>query len=64
MVDLKRVDLIARALGVLDAAGVAVAWTHYGDGATMDVVRVVTDRYTAVHAELCGRVPHAALLDA
>ncbi len=64
MVDLKRVDLIARALGVLDAAGVAVAWTHYGNGATMDAVRAVTDRYTAVHAELCGRVPHAALLDA
>ena len=64
MVDLKRVDLIARALGVLDAAGIAVAWTHYGDGATMDAVRAVTDRYAAVHAELCGRVPHAALLDA
>ena len=30
----------------------------------MDAVRAVTDRYTAVHAELCGRVPHAALLDA
>lgn len=60
--EVKRVELLARALRILDGEGHDVAWTHYGDGLLMDAVRREVSGFSSVKAELRGWVPNAELL--
>ncbi len=60
--EVKRVELLAQALRVLDGEGREVVWTHYGDGALMDVVRREVEGLSSVRVELRGWLPNAELL--
>lgn len=56
VIDIKRVELIARALG---ACGVPLKWTHFGDGPSMaDVRAICRELPDRVETNLSGQVPH------
>lgn len=62
VVDIKRVGLLAEALGQLDVSDVRIAWTHYGDGPMLSEVKKVAERYRFVEAMFPGKVDNAELL--
>lgn len=59
----KRVELIAEALGILDQRGVRVEWTHYGDGPELDAVKAKTEGLHNVRCGFPGNIPNKTLLD-
>lgn len=63
VVGIKRVELLARALGELDDRGVRISWTHYGDGPLLPDVKKVAEGYRVVEAAFPGNVDNAELLD-
>lgn len=60
--DIKRVTLIADALRILDARGVGIEWTHYGDGPELSAVKARTQGFCSVNCLFPGNVPNAELL--
>lgn len=63
VVPVKRVGIIADAMTLLDANGMNIEWTHYGDGEQLAGVKAKAMRLSHVHAEFPGNVPNAALLE-
>ncbi|GAB4311637.1 MAG: hypothetical protein Kow00127_01670 [Bacteroidales bacterium] len=60
VIPLKRVDMIAEALALLDFD---VEWIHFGDGEMMDKVADITATFPAnVKAVLKGRQPHSEII--
>lgn len=63
MVDIKRVELIADAVRILDQRGIAVSWTHFGDGPIMDKLKSMCSNFAKCKVWFRGNVPNKALLD-
>lgn len=61
LIPLKRVDVIARAIGMLN---IPVKWIHFGDGPEMDSIVNITESYPSwINAELRGHVQNIELLE-
>lgn len=63
VVDVKRVSLIARAVSLLDARGMAVDWVHYGDGPLVDEAREICSNLERSTARFAGNLPNSNLLE-
>lgn len=63
MIKVKRVDLLAEAISLLDREGRRIEWTHYGDGPEMGAVKDSASRYENVKAFFPGNLPNVDLLD-
>ena len=59
----KRVTLIADALRILDARGIDIEWTHYGDGPELSAVKARIQGFRSVSCCFPGNVPNAELLN-
>lgn len=59
----KRVALIADALSILDDRGIAIEWTHFGDGPELGAVRAKVQGFRNVRCRFPGNVPNAELLN-
>lgn len=62
-VPVKRLDLVAGAMALLDEQGAHVRWTHYGNGPDLAAVREKAKSFKHVAADFPGNVPNAELLD-
>lgn len=62
IVDVKRVPLLAKAVTLLDAEGLRVEWTHYGDGPQLEEARAACSLLTHSTAKFAGALPNDALL--
>lgn len=62
IVDVKRVPLLAKAITLLDAEGLRVEWTHYGDGPQLEEARVACSLLSRSTAKFAGALPNDALL--
>lgn len=62
VVDVKRVPLLAKAITLLDAEGLCVEWTHYGDGPQLEEVRAACSSLTRSTARFAGALPNDELL--
>lgn len=61
--DVKRVTLIADALGILDARDIDIEWTHYGDGPELNAVKERVQGFRGINCRFPGNVPNARLLN-
>lgn len=59
----KRVALIADALSILDGRGIAIEWTHFGDGPELGAVRARVQGFRSISCRFPGNVPNAELLN-
>ena len=59
----KRVPLIAEAMGILDREGLLLRWRHYGAGPETDAVRGIIEHFSTIDARLMGFTEHGALLN-
>lgn len=64
VVDVKRVDVMAEAVGLLDRQGMSVRWTHFGDGPLMSEVKSICKGLNPSTVDFRGNCPNAALLRA
>lgn len=63
VVGLKRVDMIAHALGLLEGSGLALSWTHLGGGEKLDELRAVAKKLSWMDVDLRGAVPNSDVYD-
>lgn len=61
---IKRVPLIAEAMGILDEEGFRLRWRHYGSGPEMGIVQDAIKNFKYIDAKLLGYVEHEAMLNA
>lgn len=61
--DVKRVKLLAEALGILDNKKVSIEWTHYGDGICLPSIKDMTSGYRYVTSRFPGNLPNQLLLE-
>lgn len=59
----KRVALMADALSILDGRGIAIEWTHFGDGPELGAVRAKVQGFRNIRCRFPGNVPNAELLN-
>lgn len=59
----KRVTMLAEALGILDSRGLELEWTHFGDGPKLPAVKEMTERFGTVSCRFAGNVANATLLE-
>lgn len=64
VVDVKRVNLIAEAIIILEWHGISVSWTHFGDGPLMGDLKSICEKFTSSRVDLRGNLPNAELLSA
>lgn len=64
VVDVKRVNLIAEAVVILERRGVSVSWTHFGDGPLMGDLKSSCEKFAKSRADLRGNLPNSELLAA
>lgn len=62
VIKLKRVGLLASALSILDAKGIRLYWTHYGDGPELAEVKKKCSTFSSVVAEFPGSVSNKEIL--
>lgn len=63
VIGLKRVDLIARALELLEDSGLCLEWTHLGGGEKFDELCAVAAPLSWMRVDLCGAVPNSAVYE-
>lgn len=61
--DVKRVTMLAEALGMLDLQGVEIEWTHFGDGPKLPAVKEMAERFGTVCCRFAGNVANATILE-
>lgn len=59
----KRVAMTADALSILDGRGIAIEWTHFGDGPELGAVRAKVQGFRNIRCRFPGNVPNAKLLN-
>lgn len=62
VVSLKRVGMIANALGLLVQQGFELEWTHFGDGPELNAVKEIAQVF-GIQASFPGNISNAKLLD-
>ena len=63
VVGLKRVDLIAHALELLEGSELQLEWTHLGGGEKLDELRATAAKLSWMKIDLRGAVPNSAVYD-
>ena len=59
----KRVELIVDALSILDARGIGIEWTHYGDGPELSAVKTRVQGFRNISCRFPGNIPNVELLN-
>ncbi len=63
VVDIKRVEIIAEAIRILDDKGTCVSWTHFGDGPNIAKLKSMCCDLAKCKVCLRGNIPNKVLLD-